>query len=794
MLRLLDRYVMREVVGPLALGFLLYTFILLVRFLFQSAEMIIRQGLPVGTVGKLLLFTLPNILVLTIPMSLLFGVLVAIGRLASDSELVAMRACGVSLLRLYRPILLLSMLLTAANLFLMLVALPWGNAALQALSVEILTRGGTQAVVQPRVFHEEWRGQVLYVSEQVTGGGGWRGIFLAGSAPTSEIEVTIAERGAVQVDERGGRVLLRLENAISHKVDLDAPEKYEVSRNALMTQVLEDQLAPGQAQMATSSKGLRSYTLAELRAALADPKALPDPQGRNLARVEIHKKFSIPFACLVFGFCALPLGFNNRRGGKSSGFALSIGVILLYYILLKNGEEAAALGRLPPWLAMWAPNLFLGVGGVVLALRRNRDRLLMAPFDRWLRLRLARGVQALRGRRAARRERRRAAARSSGRFRLGAPDLVLRLPRLRLRFPNLLDRYVIRLFSWVFLLVATSCVSIYIIADFTEMADDVLRHKASGELVIAYYKYLALQIFYDLSPVVVLITALVVFSLLSRTNEVTAAKALGISLYRLCLPALVASLAVAVMGAYLQTQVLPASNQRVAQLKDRIKGRDAARTYRRADRQWLFGQGRYIYNYLRFDERAQTLHRLQVFEFDEDFHLTRRLFAATARYVGGKWVFTESWSRTFDGVTVTGFERFAQPILVDYPETPEYFQSELKRPEQMRYGELRDYVAELRASGQAVPELEVDLHSKIAFPVVSFVMGLVALPFAFRLGRRGALYGLGVAVVLGIVFLGVFAFFKTMGTAGALPPLVAVWSPSALFAMLSGYLFLGVRT
>ena len=202
MLRLMDRYVLREVVGPLGLGFLLYTFILLIRFLFQSAEMIIRQGLPVVTVGKLLVFTLPNILVLTIPMSLLFAVLVAIGRLASDSELVAMRASGISLLRLYRPILLLAGLLTAVNLVLMLVALPWGNAALQALSMEILTRGGTQAMVQPRVFHEEWRGKVLYVSEQSLGGA-WQGIFLAGTAPTAENEITVADRGEVQVDASG---------------------------------------------------------------------------------------------------------------------------------------------------------------------------------------------------------------------------------------------------------------------------------------------------------------------------------------------------------------------------------------------------------------------------------------------------------------------------------------------------------------------------------------------------------------------------------------------------------------
>ena len=143
---------------------------------------------------------------------------------------------------------------------------------------------------------------------------------------------------------------------------------------------------------------------------------------------------------------------------------------------------------------------------------------------------------------------------------------------------------------------------------------------------------------------------------------------------------------------------------------------------------------------------------------------------------------------------VTDYLRFTDDKIVRYPETPDYFESEIRPPEQMRYSELKDYIQELRDSGQPVPELQVELQNKIAFPVVSLVMALVALPFAFRLGRQGALYGLGLSVVLGIVFLGIFAFFTTLGEAGALPPAVAVWSPSAVFALLSAYLFLGVRT
>jgi lipopolysaccharide export LptBFGC system permease protein LptF len=248
------------------------------------------------------------------------------------------------------------------------------------------------------------------------------------------------------------------------------------------------------------------------------------------------------------------------------------------------------------------------------------------------------------------------------------------------------------------------------------------------------------------------------------------------------------------LGVFLQAQVLPATNDKTAQLRDRIFGKPVARTYRRADRQWLFGQGRYIYNYRLYDERRQALQRLQVFEFDEQARLVRRLFAESARYRDGRWVFTDTWTRTFQGADVVDYQRRPGPTVVDYPETPEYFQSEIERPAVMRYGELRDYARELRAAGQPLAELDVQVQARVAFPFVALVMALVALPFAFRLGKHGALYGLGLAVLLGITYLVVYAFFKTLGETGALPAVVAVWSPSALFSLFAAYLFLGVRS
>ena len=338
------------------------------------------------------------------------------------------------------------------------------------------------------------------------------------------------------------------------------------------------------------SRGLRAMTLEELQAIAADPE-----EGffqRNLARVEWHKKFAIPAACLVFGLFGLPLGFNNRRGGRGSGFALSTLVILLYYVLLSNGEEAAAQGRLDPWLAMWGPNLLFSILGAFLLARKNRDKsLMLTRVDRWVRSHLWGRLNAhkrLREQKKLARQRRREA---EGRNAERDVDVVLRIPRLRWRFPNLFDRYIIKTFVRVFVIVVLAVMAVYIVANFTELVDDVMENQISSSVIFDYYKYFSLQIFYQTAPIIVLLTVLTTFALLSYSNEITAAKALGMSLYRLAIPALAVALGIAGLSVALETYVLPITNTRSAELMDQIKGREPTRTYRRADRQWLYDDG-----------------------------------------------------------------------------------------------------------------------------------------------------------------------------------------------------------
>src|SRR5437773_1141449 len=179
-MKILTRYILKEMIGPTVLGFAFYTSIILMKQLFDLAGTIIRQSLSAGTVGKLLLLSLPHIVVLTVPMSLLFGILIAVGRLSADSEIISMRALGISTRTIYRPVFLFSFVAFLLNFYLMNVLLPRGNTRLQALKSEIYT-ASIEKELRPRVFYDEYANVMIYVNDIEPRTGRWKGVFVADS-------------------------------------------------------------------------------------------------------------------------------------------------------------------------------------------------------------------------------------------------------------------------------------------------------------------------------------------------------------------------------------------------------------------------------------------------------------------------------------------------------------------------------------------------------------------------------------------------------------------------------------
>ena len=803
-MKILTRYILKEMLGPTVLGFSFYTFIILMRQLFDFAGMIIKRSLPGGTVLKLLLLSLPHIVVLTVPMSLLFGILISVGRLSSDSEIIAMRALGISTGTIYRPVFIFSASVFLLNLYLMNVVLPRGNTQLNALKADILT-SSVEKEIKPRVFYEEFADLMLYVNDVDPRTGAWKGVFVADArtdeggeqsgpmTPSRTVAASNAQAGNPFATQRGQRIIvaqtgtlsivpkptkqiwLNLHSAYTHVWDARKPDKYDVNRNDEQRMRLPDKFSDPTMQPIRAFREMNMRELAE-QARLARRN---DPLTYNQASVEIQKKIAIPFACIVFGILGLPLGITNRRGGKSSGFSLSIAIILVYYVMINNGEHLAVSGKVSAVVGMWTPNILALGLGIYLLIRANRDAGAQKSERLWL--------QRLTG--LFRRRRTERATNESGQ------EEHPILSRLDITFPNTVDRYVLREFLKVLGLVLISVAALFIIVDYTDISRDIRLNKIPLHTVLEYYRFVVFQILNFTIPISVLVATLVTFGMLSKNNEVTAFKSSGISLYRIALPVIAIAGVMSLLTYLMLDFVLPYSNRRMDQIRSQIKGR---KTVAAAQQQklWLLGKGRYLINFLSYDRNEKQLSQVQVFELHPtEFRLTRRVYADRARWDGQGWVFENGWMSSFgdDGVTAT-YSPIVSPIRLFYKERPEDFATEVKSPDQMTFAQLRRYIETIKTSGYAAEELSVRLYQKTSWPFLSLVMTLIALPFAFKIGKRGALYGVGIALVLGIFYWMVFAIFTKFGEVGNLPPVLAAWSANVLFAIGAVYMFLNVET
>src|SRR6266849_3185117 len=625
-MKILTRYIFKEMLGPTVLGFAFYTFIILMKNLFDFAGMIIKRSLPASTVARLLFLSLPHIVVLTVPMSLLFGILIAVGRLSSDSEIIAMRALGISTRTIYLPVFIFSFAVFLLNLYLMNVVLPKGNSEFASLRAEVFT-STVEKEIQPRRFYDDYENLMIYVNDINPRTAEWKGVFVAdsrneepqqaltpqqlaersarereeqreagaGALAQSGQRIIMAQSGNLSVLKRTNQVWMNLRNAQTHVWDPRRPDRYDLNRNAVQRILLPDKYASTDLA-GQFAKSLREMNLREL---LRQEQMLQNVTSRksateldretyNLARVEIHKKFAIPFACMVFGILGLPLGITNRRGGKSSGFSLSIGIIVFYYVMINNGEALARTGKISPAIGMWAPNVILLIMGIYLLGRANRD----AGADRRESGWFSRIVHAVITRKKQRRAERSGASRSQ----TAEPDEPSILKRLDITFPNILDRYILREFLKILGLVIISTAALFTVIDYTEIASDIRENHIALHTVLSYYRFSVFSILNWTLPISVLVATLVTFGVLSKNNEVTAFKSGGVSLFRVALPVVAVAGVISALAYFNLDFVLPYANQRVNQLRSQIKGRKNVPSASQ-QRLWFIGKGRYLINF-----------------------------------------------------------------------------------------------------------------------------------------------------------------------------------------------------
>jgi LPS export ABC transporter permease LptG len=496
-------------------------------------------------------------------------------------------------------------------------------------------------------------------------------------------------------------------------------------------------------------------------------------RGLRAHQVEIHKKFALPFVTLVFVFIGLPLGALTGRGGRTSGFTLSLAVILLYYALLTAGEKLAVDGTISAPLGMWGPDAVLAALSLVLWLGTLRG-----------------GYAVSRPAPAFRRKK----PRTSPRDETSASAPRRKFVRGSLRFPNLLDRYIARKYLAVFGLVFAGLVAASALAVFFEHLDDLTRHGKPLGMLLHFLWFRMPEIVFFVLPVATLTATLLTLGLLAKFNEVTAMKAAGISLSRVVAPVVVLALATAGVAFLVQERLLPASNLRAEEISNRIND-VPTRSYSFPNRHWILGRNRdRIYHFEFFDAPSRSFRRLSVFDLDPDrWTLRRWTYADRATFGNRGLVVQGGWVREYPRGT-EGSVLVQDGWELEAVEPGGYFLRTRKEPSQMSFRELGAYTREVREMGFRAAGLRVDLGTKIAFPLVSLVMVLLAAPFAFTLGRRGTLVGVGLAVVIAAVYWGGVAIFRSLGTNEYLPPLLAVWGPHLIFGLLGIYGFFRLRT
>jgi LPS export ABC transporter permease LptG/LPS export ABC transporter permease LptF len=772
--RILTRYILREVLSHALIGGALFTFILFMRDLGKILELVVRESASLTSVLRIFFDMLPNSLTVTIPMAVLVGILLGLSRLAADSEITAMRASGIGVWTFVRIVSAFAIFAWGLGLMNSLYFAP--RAAQALLNLEnSLKNSQASYEIQPRVFYEDFKNFVLYVQDVPSraGAANWHRIFLADLTDPASPKVTTAEQATVS-SAGPQEVTMRLRNGTQHQISATQPDQYSVS-TFLETDLPLTFGAQDETHLGRSDTPILALSARELLARARAP-------GGRVFLIELNKRLAYPAACLVLMLVGVPLGLASRRGGKSAGFVVTILLVFIYYFFSIIGVALARQDKVPVFVGVWLANGLFAICGVILLRQMATGGpaiAALASIGSWFK----------------------PAADDAPKVLESLPETPSKRRHGRSRFPLILDDYVLREFLTTFSLVMSSFVMLLLVFTFFELLGDIIRNRTPLVTVGEYLVNLTPSMIYTITPLAVLIAVLVTFGVLNRSNELTAMKATGISLYRVVVPifAIAALLAVAL---FLFDEVyLPTANKRQEALRNVIKGKQA-QTYLRPDQKWMFGiqkpgkPGRIFY-YQFFDADHDRFANLTVFEFNPDnFSLSRRVFASSAHWEPQlhEWIFEHGWERSFNADAISGYRPFEVSTFREISEEPQYFKKESRQSSEMSFGEQERYIRDLRQSGFDTMRLRVQLNRKLAYPLVTIVMAILAVPFSLSMGRRGSLTGVAVAIGVAITYWVVAGTFEAMGNVNMLPAFLAAWSPDLLFGLAGGYLLLRTPT
>jgi len=361
-MKILRNYLLKEFIGNLVLGLGVLTFVMLLGNLIKIADLVIRKGVNIYVVGKLLLFMMPYLLTYTLPIAALAAVLLSLGRLSGDNEIIAIRASGINIFTLIFPVLVIGIILSLVLVVFNDRVIPYAHFATRKTLTDVGIKNPT-AALEPGVFINSFQKYILFIyridENKLTN--------IRIYEPQGEgkaARTIVARRGEFIAVPETNSIKLKLIDGTSDEPDPEDPNSfYKLNfKTYFMT------LSLGQAQDAQElGKKPKDMTIAELNQEVTKLKN----EGVDPAPLitEINEKISLAFSCFVFILLGLPLAIITRRREKSINFSIAFLIVGVYYLLLIGSEAISLQGYLNPKLAMWIPNILLGLIGLILTFR-----------------------------------------------------------------------------------------------------------------------------------------------------------------------------------------------------------------------------------------------------------------------------------------------------------------------------------------------------------------------------------------------------------------------------------------
>ena len=364
-----NRYIFKEMFVPFSINILVFTFLFLMAEMLKIANWIVNYNLSIWAVFTLIFYSLPMFLTFIIPMSVMLAILLTFLRLSSDNEIVAMKSCGMSIYGLLPPVMLFALLGFLFTMLLTLYAGPRSKAALEDMSLKVATTN-MDIGLKERTFNDTFKDVMLYVNEVDIQNKKLIDVFIEDKRQKDIVSTVVAPEGRLISEPEKYTYHLILSNGTIHQTN---PKKRSANSIQFNTYTLSLNLKEQFDEAANRKIGREEMGDAELRRYI-DELAGKDEEAFLKSKMELHRRYSLPTACLALGLLAFPLGIQSKTAKRSFGLILGLFFFFAYYLLLTAGYSFGKSGVLSPEIGMWMPNFVMTAVGLFFLFKTARDR------------------------------------------------------------------------------------------------------------------------------------------------------------------------------------------------------------------------------------------------------------------------------------------------------------------------------------------------------------------------------------------------------------------------------------